>query len=215
MDEPANLLMRWIEASSPIPPVPPEARARVCQTRIMEMLFSDWRSILRILVIGTCGYVVLVALLRVFGKRAIAKFNAFDIVVTVAFGSAFATAVISRDVTLADGIVTFVLFLLLQRGFAGLAMRLDWFGQHVKNQPLLLIYRGNILWDNARREQLTELEVLGALRGQGIAAVADVLALVLEPDGSFSAIKKSALAEGQLPTTLQGVHGVPEFGSQE
>lgn len=178
------------------------------------MFFSDWQSILRILAVGTLGYVIIVALLRYFGKRAIAKFNAFDIIITVAMGSAFANTVMPRNVALADGVVAFLLLLLLQRLFAGLAMRLDWFGTHVKNQPLLLVYRGNILWDNARNEQLTEQDLFAALRSRGIAALENVLALVLEPDGTFSALRIDDLSDGQLPTALRGVDGVPDLASR-
>lgn len=177
----------------------------------MQMFFSDWHSIFRILAVGTAGYVVIVALLRYFGKRAIAKFNAFDIIITVAMGSAFANTVMPSTVALADGIAAFMLLLLLQRLFAGLAMRVGWFGAHVKNQPLLLVYRGSILWDHARREQLTEQDVFAALRSRGIAAVENVLALVLEPDGTFSALKIDELSEGQLPTALRGIEGVPDL----
>src|SRR3954463_2949007 len=77
----------------------------------------------------------------------------------------------------------------------------------------LLIYRGVILWDQARKDHLTELEILGALRGKGVAAVEDVLALVLEPDGTFSVITKDAAKEGQIPTSLADVENVPDFSA--
>src|SRR3954447_25026695 len=144
----------------------------------MRMLFDGWHSLIRVCVVGTLSYIAVVALLRYFGKRALSKMNAFDIVITVAVGSAFASAVMTKDITLADGVVAFILLLLLQRSFAGLAIRLGWFGRYLKSQPLLVVYRGFILWDNARREQLGELEILGAIRNGGVAAVEDVLALV-------------------------------------
>ena len=175
-------------------------------------MFADgWRPILRIAVIGTLSYIVVVALLRYFGKRALTKMNAFDMVVTVAVGSAFASAVTSKDITLADGVAAFIVLLVLQRLFAGLSIRLGWFGRYLKAQPLLIVYRGVILWHNAKKEQLGNLEIMGGLRGQGVAAVEDVLAMVLEPDGSFSVIPMSAAQGTKVPTTLQDVDGVPEF----
>ena len=155
--------------------------------------------------------VALIALLRYFGKRALSKFNAFDVIITVAVGSCLASAVMTKDITLADGVVAFSLLLILQRLFAGLALCLGWFGRYVKNQPLLIIYRGAILWDRAREEQLGELEIFGALRNAGVAAVENVLALVLEPDGSFSVVPMGALKPGQRPTALLDVKGVSDF----
>src|SRR3954451_19153419 len=179
------------------------------------MFFEGWVPILRVLLIGTLSYIAVVALLRYFGKRALTKMNAFDMVVTVAIGSAFASAVMSKAVTFVDGVVAWVLLLVLQRWFAGLSIRLGWFGRYLKAQPSLIIYRGNILWDNARREQLGQLEILGGLRSQGVAALEDVLAMVLEPDGSFSVVLLSASQNGKLPTTLRDIEGVPEFAGQK
>lgn len=181
----------------------------------MKHLFVDgWAPIIRIVVIGTISYIAVVALLRYFGKRALTKMNAFDMVVTVAVGSAFASAVMSKDVTLADGVVAFVVLLVLQRSFAALSIHIGWFGRYLKAQPLLIIYRGVILWDAARKEQLGDLEILGGLRSKGVAAVEDVLAMVLEPDGSFSVIPMSAAEGTKLPTALQDVRGVPEFDAE-
>ncbi len=43
-----------------------------------------------------------------------------------------------------------------------------------------------------RGERVTEAEILAALRTQGVAAVNEVEAVVLETDGSFSVVKSSA-----------------------
>ena len=62
----------------------------------MTMLFDDWRSLGRVLLVGTAVYISLVAILRISGKRTLTKFNAFDFVVTVALGSTLATVLLSR-----------------------------------------------------------------------------------------------------------------------
>ncbi len=51
----------------------------------------------------------LVLFLRISGRRALSKMNAFDFVVTVALGSALATVLLSKDVALAEGAVAFAL----------------------------------------------------------------------------------------------------------
>jgi uncharacterized membrane protein YcaP (DUF421 family) len=186
----------------------------ICAHMQSGMFADGWQPIIRVLVVGTLSYIAVVALLRYFGKRALSKMNAFDIVVTVAVGSAFASAVMSKQVTLLDGIVAFVLLLSLQRLFAALSTHLGWFGRYLKAQPLLLIYRGVILWNEAKKEQLGELEILGGLRSQGVAAIEDVLAMVLEPDGTFSVVKMSEAPGVKLPTALRDVKGVPEFSDE-
>jgi uncharacterized membrane protein YcaP (DUF421 family) len=78
------------------------------------MFFDSWMGLLRVVVVGTLAYVILVLLLRVTGKRTLSKMNAFDLVVTVALGSTLATVLLSKDVALAEGVVAFALLVLLQ-----------------------------------------------------------------------------------------------------
>jgi uncharacterized membrane protein YcaP (DUF421 family) len=58
---------------------------------------DGWVPVICIALVGTLSYIAVVGLLRYFGKRALTKMNAFDMVVTVAVGSAFASAVMTKD----------------------------------------------------------------------------------------------------------------------
>jgi len=55
--------------------------------------FSGWDVIVRTLVAGSVTYLALVLLLRVSGPRMLAKWYAFDLIVTVAPGSTFANCI--------------------------------------------------------------------------------------------------------------------------
>ncbi|MBY8851878.1 hypothetical protein K7G98_27780 [Saccharothrix sp. MB29] len=67
------------------------------------MFFDSWDGLLRVVVVGVCAYAALVVLLRLSGKRTLAKMNAFDLVATVALGSTLATVLLTSDVALAEG----------------------------------------------------------------------------------------------------------------
>ncbi len=56
----------------------------------MGMFFSGFDGIWRTVIVGLCAYACLIIVLRVTGKRALSKMNAFDLVVTVALGSTLA-----------------------------------------------------------------------------------------------------------------------------
>jgi uncharacterized membrane protein YcaP (DUF421 family) len=68
------------------------------------MIFDGWGSIARTAIVGVLAYAALVVLLRISGKRTLAKMNAFDLVVTVALGSTLATILLSKEVSLASGV---------------------------------------------------------------------------------------------------------------
>lgn len=69
------------------------------------MFFEGWDSLVATTITGVSAYVALVAILRLSGKRTLAKMNAFDLVVTVALGSTLSTVFVSRQVPLADGVL--------------------------------------------------------------------------------------------------------------
>ena len=78
---------------------------------ISSFFFSGWLSLARILLVGAPAYLLLLALLHLAGKHSLAKTNAYGLVVTVALGSALASAVLTKQVTLADGVVAIALLL--------------------------------------------------------------------------------------------------------
>ena len=71
------------------------------------MFFHSWFDLLRVAVVGTLAYSALIVWLRISGKRSLSKWNAFDFIVTIALGSTLATAFLSKDVALAEGVFAF------------------------------------------------------------------------------------------------------------
>ena len=122
----------------------------------------------------------------------LSKMNAFDLVVTVALGSTLVTVLLSKSVALANGVLSFELLIGLQFTITWLSVRPPTLRGFVKAEPTLLLRRGQFLREAMRRERVTEDEIRAALRGQGIAAVEEVEAVVLETDSSFSVVRSSA-----------------------
>ncbi|MEO5952961.1 MAG: hypothetical protein ABIQ44_10905 [Chloroflexia bacterium] len=87
------------------------------------MVFNNWESIGRLLLVGTLAYFALIVLLRVSGKRTLSKMNAFDFIVTVALVSTLASVLLSKDVPLAEGVITLALLIVLQHIVAWSSVR--------------------------------------------------------------------------------------------
>ena len=168
------------------------------------MLFDGWYDLWRILVVGVAAYGGLVVLLRLTGKRTLSKMNAFDLVVTVALGSTLASALLSSEVSLSEGLLAFALLCSLQYVVAYASVRSRRFQDLVKSEPTLLFFRGAFLPAMMVEQRVTEEEVLAAARAQGIAGMSEVAAVVLEADGSFSVIGGS---QGERLDTLRRVEG--------
>jgi uncharacterized membrane protein YcaP (DUF421 family) len=156
------------------------------------LFFDDWSTLGRTLIVGVLAYVALVAILRVSGKRTLTKFNAFDLVVTVALGSTLATILLNKEVTLAEGILALSLLIFLQYFITWLSVRSPWFQHLVKAEPTLIAHEGRFLDDALRRERVTREEVEAALRSSGMTEISQAATVILETDGSISVIGKSS-----------------------
>ncbi|MDP3491135.1 MAG: DUF421 domain-containing protein [Phenylobacterium sp.] len=155
-----------------------------------EALFTGWDPIIRILVVGTAAYFALVVVLRASGKRTLSKLNAFDLVVTVAIGSTFSSILTSKDLALAEGVAALALLVGLQYTVTFLSVRIKGIDQLVKSEPTLLLKNGEPLPGALRQQRVTQDELRAAIRTSGGADLADAAFVVLESDGSLSAVLK-------------------------
>lgn len=171
---------------------------------IGAMFFAGWTSLLRILLVGVPAYLLVILFLHFAGKHSLAKTNAYGLVITVALGSALASAVITREVSLADGAVAIALLLALQYLLSTLASSSRWAERVLTQRPTLLLRDGKILHDALRRERVTEAEVRAAVRKQGLDSLERAGAVVLETDGSFTVIP----TVGPNPSALEDVEGM-------
>lgn len=171
------------------------------------MFFNSWSGLLRVLIVGICAYVALVALLRISGKRTLSKMNAFDFVVTVALGSTLGTVLISKDVPLVEAVLAFALLIVLQLCVTWSAVRFPRIKKLIRSQPRLLLYKGRILDDAMRVERVTLDELHAAVRQAGKGALGEVEAVVLETTGDLAVVVGSAGGgDSSLGHTVQGPH---------
>lgn len=160
------------------------------------MFFDSWSGLARVLLVGALAYLALVAILRISGKRTLAKMNAFDLVVTVALGSTLATVLLSKDVALAEGVLAFALLAALQFVVAATSRRSRAVEALAKAEPRVLLADGRFRDEALAAERVTADEVRAAVRGAGLGDLALVAAVVLETDGSLSVIAAERAGDG-------------------
>lgn len=162
------------------------------------MFFDNWSGQGRATLIGVLAYVGLIVLLRLSGKRTLSKMNAFDLVVTVAFGSTLATALLSKDVPLAEGLTGLAILIFLQLIVTWLSVRSGIVRRLVRSEPTLLYFRGAFLHQALRAERVLESEAYQAVRSNGRGGLESVKAVVLESDGSLSVVSSATEANAAL-----------------
>lgn len=170
------------------------------------MIFGDLDSMIRLLVFGTTAYLCAIVMLRLSGSRTLAKMHAYDLVVTIAFGSVLASIMLDASVSLSTGIAALALLVLLQYLVAKLAVLYPAWGRAVTSQPVLLAWQGRALEAAMARQRVTADDLHSALRQHGYASLEQVSAVVLEPDGTLSVIDRP---HARAPTDLGNVQAPP------
>jgi uncharacterized membrane protein YcaP (DUF421 family) len=134
--------------------------------------------------------------------------NVFDFVVIVALGSVLAGSITAPAVGILDMVAALAVLVGLQQVFALLTRSSKRLEQWINGRPTILLYRGQMLQDQLKRQRVTEEEVQAAVRAGGGARVQDVDAVVLETDGQFTILREVPLGNPDH-TTLSDVEGVP------
>lgn len=166
------------------------------------MWFESWSEIFRVVAVGAAAYVTLVIVLRVSGKRSLAKLNAFDLVVTVALGSTLATIILDANVSWLEGAIAFATLTVLQFVITWVTTRAPRARAAVSASPTLLLRDGAPLQKAMRRQRVTIGELRQAARGAGNGDLAGVGAIILESDGSLSVVAAQNMGDA---TALEDV----------
>lgn len=136
-------------------------------------------------------YLVLVALLRLFGKRELGQMAPFDLVVVLLISNAVQNAMVGPDTSLTGGLLAALVLLSVNWAVNRLALRSARVQRLISGQPVILISHGEFLDMNLRHEGLTREQVIAAMREHGVARADDVELAVLEVDGLISFVPTS------------------------
>lgn len=132
-------------------------------------------------------YVLMLVVVRALGKRTVGNFSAFDLLVALMLGEVV-DEIIYGDVRFIQGTVVIVtlaavayLDSVLSYGHRGMESLLE-------GKPTVVIKNGEFQRRGMRRERMSQGDLLGALRMQGVRDVREVRYAVVEHDGSVSVV---------------------------
>ena len=156
----------------------------------------DWNSIfvpdtpfLEIIVRGSVMYLALTILLRIVLKRQTGTLGMTDLLLITLLADASQNAMAGEYRSLPDGIVLVATIIFWNYFFDWLTVKSEWFERLIEPPPLPLVKRGKLLRRNMRRELITEAELLGKFREQGVEDPSKVKLANIESDGQISLIQ--------------------------
>jgi uncharacterized membrane protein YcaP (DUF421 family) len=152
---------------------------------IFDSMFHLPLPILEKLARPVIVYLVLVVLLRVFGKRELAQLNPFDLVVLLSLSNTVQNAIIGDDNSVTGGIIGAFGLLAINWLVVRVLFRSRRLTRVLEGRSATLIRNGQIDLKAMNREMLSREELLSVIHRQGFEDFHQVRSCQLEPNGTF------------------------------
>lgn len=130
-------------------------------------------------------YLVLVLLLRIFGKRELAQLNPFDLVVLLSLSNTVQNAIIGDDNSVSGGVIGAIGLLAINWLVVRVLFRSPRLTRLLEGRSSILVKEGKIDRKALARESMTNEELIEVIHRQGFEHMQDVRKCELEPNGTF------------------------------
>ncbi|AZZ36753.1 DUF421 domain-containing protein [Bdellovibrio sp. qaytius] len=134
-------------------------------------------------------YLSVLILLRLSGKRQMGQMSATEFVAVLLISNAVQNAMNGGDVSLAGGLLSAVVLIILSALISYLTYKSKFFSSMFEGTPTLLIHQGKIIYKNLHSERMNESELHILLRKQGMHNLNEIKTAILEADGTLSVTK--------------------------
>ncbi|BCT92109.1 DUF421 domain-containing protein [Lysobacter helvus] len=155
-------------------------------TDLFDLAMPWWEFILRAVVV----YVVLLAMIRISGKRTMGQFTPFDVLLIVLLGNAVQNSLLGEDTSLMGGLFLAAILISLNWLVGYVSSRSRRAERLIEGEPVLLARDGKLFKRVLRRELVSENDFDEALRQNGELTMEDVAFALLETDGRISVVPK-------------------------
>ncbi|HZL49497.1 MAG TPA: YetF domain-containing protein [Terracidiphilus sp.] len=152
---------------------------------ILDHMFQMPLPILEKLARPVIVYLVLVVLLRIFGKRELAQLNPFDLVVLLSLSNTVQNAIIGDDNSVSGGVIGAIGLLAINWLVVRVLFRSPALTRLLEGRSVVLIRNGQIERKALQRESLTQEELMEVIHRQGFERLGQVRKCELEPNGTF------------------------------
>ena len=154
---------------------------------MFTMQLPWWEFIVRA---GTV-YLVLLAMVRLTGKRTVGQFTPFDLVVVLLLSEAVSGSVNGQDDSLPGGLIAAATLIALDMLIAIGSSRSRRFDRVMQGDPVLVGRDGVIYEEVLKRQRVARSDIDKALRAADC-AIEDMRMAILEADGNINIMKKQS-----------------------
>lgn len=130
-------------------------------------------------------YLVLILLLRLFGKRELAQLNPFDLVVLLSLSNTVQNAIIGDDNSITGGVIGALGLLTINWLVAKTIFKHPRLNRMLQGHSTVLVRDGRVDPKAMKHESLTHEDLMEVIHRQGFESLSQVRSCELEPNGTF------------------------------
>ena len=148
------------------------------------------------------GFLILLTLTRLLGKKQLSQLTIFTYITGIAFGSLVSEMILNKDVRVVEGVLSLVLWCALVLLIEYISLKSAKARVLMDGQPTIVIKKGQIVERALRKQRLNLDDLTMQLRLNQIFSIMDVEYAILEPNGALTVLKKSAQAPDIIPSEI-------------
>lgn len=150
---------------------------------------------------ATIGFLLLLLLTRLLGKKQIGQITLFTYITGIAMGSIAGDMVVHTDVTILNGTLGLGIWAVMTFIVEYLSLKSTKARVLLDGEPTIVIKKGQIMRDALKNLRLNIDDVTMLLRINNVFSVVDVEYAIYEPNGQLSVFKKAESGQ-YLPSEI-------------
>lgn len=157
------------------------------------MYMENWlvvseTTIIKVVLSVISIFTVMIVITRINGLRTFAKMSSFDFAATIAIGSVLASIVLNTNQSLVKGTIALACIVAFQSIFSWLRRKSKTMQHLISNDPVVLMYQGEIFYENLKKTNVGEDDLIAKLREANALNFKEVYAVILETTGDMSVL---------------------------
>ncbi len=141
-------------------------------------------------------YAILWILLRAMGKRELSEVTAFELVILVVLGDIIQQGVTQEDMSVTGSTLAVSTMVVLAVGSSAISRRFSATRSVLEGRPTVVLRDGEVMDEMLRLQRITVDELDEAARKRGYTTLDGLAWVIVETDGKFSFVERSATDGG-------------------
>ena len=137
-------------------------------------------------------YVILIATMRLMGKRQLGELELTDLIVTLLISEIATLPIVDQNIQLAYAVIPLLTILSIELALSVLLLKFPALKPLTESRPSILVRNGRIDQKELSRNRISLAELMSEIRQAGYAGVEEISYAIVEQNGKLSVLPRRA-----------------------